>query len=272
MKISVIIPTYKPQAYLWECLDSLVAQTFSKEDFEVILVLNGCTEPWKSRIQEYIATKMNGMNVKFIHTEQGGVSNARNLALNAVEGDYLTFVDDDDFLSPNTLLRLSEASNITCVTIFKPLAFYDETHDFFFYARTKEFEKYKDNGQVFFWKVRKIFGGPVMKLFPCQIIGERRFNLAFKNGEDSLFMFLISDRMIYVNFASDDAIYYRRIRHNSATTTNKTFMDVFKNSIKLSFEYSKIYGRNMREYKLGFYITRLLGCVRAVLNYKNVTF
>ena len=86
MKISVIIPTYKPQAYLWECLDSLVAQTFSKEDFEVVLVLNGCTEPWKSQIQEYIDAKMKGMNVKFIHTEQGGVSNARNMGLDAAEG------------------------------------------------------------------------------------------------------------------------------------------------------------------------------------------
>ncbi|MCF2604299.1 glycosyltransferase family 2 protein [Parabacteroides distasonis] len=55
MKIFVIIPTYKPQAYLWECLDSMVAQTFPKEEFEVILVLNGCTEPYKSDIERYIA-------------------------------------------------------------------------------------------------------------------------------------------------------------------------------------------------------------------------
>ena len=52
MKISVIIPTYKPQAYLWKCLDSMVAQTFPKEEFEVILVLNGCSEPWKGKVIE----------------------------------------------------------------------------------------------------------------------------------------------------------------------------------------------------------------------------
>ena len=103
MKISVIIPTYKPQAYLWECLDSLVAQTFPKEDFEIVLVLNGCTEPWKSQIQEYIDAKMKGMNVKFIHTEQGGVSNARNIALDAAQGEYVTFIDDDDYVSKTFL-------------------------------------------------------------------------------------------------------------------------------------------------------------------------
>ena len=76
--ISVIIPTYKPQAYLWECLDSMVAQTFPKEEFEVILVLNGCSEPWRSEIEDYIARKMQGMHIQFLHTEQGGVSNVKD--------------------------------------------------------------------------------------------------------------------------------------------------------------------------------------------------
>lgn len=103
MKISVIIPTYKPQDYLWECLDSLVAQTFPKEDFEVILVLNGCHEPWNSTIREYIDTRMQGMNVNYMHTNQGGVSNARNIALDKVKGEYITFIDDDDLISPTYL-------------------------------------------------------------------------------------------------------------------------------------------------------------------------
>ena len=111
MKISVIIPTYKPQSYLWECLDSLVQQTLSKECFEVILVLNGCTEPYKSAIEEYIAEKMQGMNVNFIHTEMGGVSNARNVALDAAVGEYITFLDDDDYISDCMLSELYEVAN-----------------------------------------------------------------------------------------------------------------------------------------------------------------
>ena len=53
MKISVIIPSYKPQEYLWQCLDSLCSQTFPKEDFELILVLNGCKEPYYEQIKAY---------------------------------------------------------------------------------------------------------------------------------------------------------------------------------------------------------------------------
>lgn len=81
MKISVIIPTYKPQNYLWDCLASLVAQTFPKDDFEVILVLNGCNEPYKSAIEKYIAEMMQGMHVNLIHAEKPGVSNARNIEI-----------------------------------------------------------------------------------------------------------------------------------------------------------------------------------------------
>ena len=63
MKISVIVPTYKPQDYLWECLNSLMNQTLSKQEYEVVLVLNGCTEPWKSQIAEYIKEHLQGMNI-----------------------------------------------------------------------------------------------------------------------------------------------------------------------------------------------------------------
>ena len=54
MKISVIIPTYKPKAYLWECLNSLCNQSFHFEDYEIIIVLNGCKEPYDSQINEFI--------------------------------------------------------------------------------------------------------------------------------------------------------------------------------------------------------------------------
>lgn len=271
-KISVIIPTYKPQDYLWECLDSLLIQTFPKEDFEIILVLNGCIEPYKSKIEQYIVDKMQGVNVNFIHTEVGGVSNARNIALDQTRGEFITFLDDDDYFSKTTLERIYTKASRDCIAVFKPLAFYDNSREFFDYSRTKEFENNKSESTVPFYKVRKVFGGPVMKLIHRDIIGSRRYDLSFKNGEDSLFMFLISDRMKNVTFASDDAIYYRRVRINSAATSTRSFGDVFRNSIRLIMEYTRIYVGNMKEYNFRFYATRVLGAVRAILNYNKVTY
>ncbi len=272
MKISVIVPTYKPQDYLWECLNSLMNQTLSKQEYEVVLVLNGCTEPWKSQIAEYIKEHLQGMNINFIHTEIGGVSNARNVAIDFAKGEYITFLDDDDYFSSITLQRLSDFARPDVVTIFKPLAFYDGSQEFFSYSRTLEYEENCKTVFLPFYKVRKNFGGPVMKLFPRQIIGDRRYNLDFKNGEDSLFMFLISDRMNMVNFASEDAIYYRRIRKDSAVTSSKSFVNVFFNSMRLSREYSRIFFCGFNRYNFWFYITRLLGSVRAIINYKRSTF
>lgn len=263
MKISVIIPTYKPQTYIWECLDSLVLQTFPKEDFEVILVLNGCTEPWKSQIEEYIDTKMQGMNVKFIHTEQGGVSNARNIALDLAKGEYITFIDDDDFVSPKYFELLYEKAKADVIPLCYPLSFVDGTKDYVPYYITTQ---YKEGAEKFdFVKARRFFAGPVYKLIRKDVIGQRRFNVKFKNGEDSLFMFLISDRFKYVTFTDKEAVYYRRIRQNSATTIHRTRMEIILNELKRDWELTKIFFSNPLKYRLMFYILNLLGSIHSMI-------
>lgn len=83
MDISVIIPSYKPGEYVWECLESLNRQTLAKDRFEVIFVLNGCNEPWKSDLQKWFDAHPE-LNVNFIQTDTPGVSNARNIALSTI--------------------------------------------------------------------------------------------------------------------------------------------------------------------------------------------
>lgn len=87
MKISVIVPTYKPQTYLWECLDSIYNQTFSKSEYELVLVLNGCNEPYNAQIKDWLA-KHSDLQVQYIQTDEAGVSNARNMALDVARGVY----------------------------------------------------------------------------------------------------------------------------------------------------------------------------------------
>lgn len=268
MKISVIVPTYKPQDYLWECLDSLVNQTFSKNDFEVILVLNGCTEPWKSQIEDYIATKMQSMNVNFIHTEQGGVSNARNIALDKAKGEYITFIDDDDDVSPTYLEGLYKLVSEDTISLCYPFAFNDAEpkKQLNNYKMTLQYNNVYCDAKLPYQKARKFFSGPCMKLIPRSLIADRRFDINFKNGEDSLFMFLISDKFNYVQFAHEDVCYYRRMRENSAYTRKRSVKEKFLNACSLIIAFSKIYFKNMRHYSFTFYFTRVLGALRSVLN------
>ena len=158
MKISVIIPTYKPQDYLCNCLESLAAQTFPKEDFEIVLVLNGCMEPYKSQIDQFILEKMQGVNINFIYIEECGVSNARNIGINNSIGEYLTFVDDDDVISNNYLYELSLVSTPTCVGCANSYAFIDDISERIPNFITKAFINCKD----------KIFN--LSKSFPLSIL------------------------------------------------------------------------------------------------------
>ena len=109
--ISVITPTYKPGSYVWECLDSVYNQTFSGKRYEVIIILNGCNEPYYSQIEEYISSHSDRCAFSLIQTDVPGVSNARNIGIEKSNGTYLTFVDDDDVISENYLEELLNVSD-----------------------------------------------------------------------------------------------------------------------------------------------------------------
>lgn len=272
IKISIIIPTYKPQAYIYECLNALKNQTFPKEQYEIIIVLNGCCSPWKEELETFISEQMSECNVVFRQTDTGGVSNARNIALSLASGEYVTFLDDDDYYSESTLSSAYAKADGESVIIFKPIAFKDNTREEMPYDRTDEFNRNSAKGKVPFYKVRKNFGVPWMKFFPMSVLEGRKFNTKFKNGEDALFMFLISDRMKNVVFASDDAIYYRRVRENSACTAHQPFSYMFKNSLGMSMEYTRIFFSHLGKYRFSFYVTRILGSIKMMIMYRKLTY
>ncbi len=265
MKISVIIPTYKPQSYIWECLDSLVAQTFPKEDFEVILVLNGCKEPYEGEIMAYLEEHPE-LQVNFIQTDQGGVSNARNIALDVATGEYVTFIDDDDYVSPSYLEELYLKSSPDTIGLCYPYAFNDGKPEvqILTYGITIAYDERSSKGRQSYPRSRKFFSGPWMKLIPMSFIQGRRYDVRFKNGEDSLFMFLISDKFKYVDYTSKNAIYYRRYRDGSAVMTKLSKAHILKNAMKMIITYSSIFWGNPFLYSFTFYILRLLGIFSGV--------
>lgn len=270
MLISVIIPTYKPQSYLWECLDSLCAQSFSNSEFEVVLVLNGCCEPWNGEIQKYIHEHPE-LRVKYVQTDQPGVSNARNLALDLSEGEYVTFVDDDDYVSPSYLEELYSKSAPDTIGLSYAYAFNDgDSSAQLKYGITDVYDKLFDLGKQPYPRSRKYFSGPCMKLIPMSFIQDRRFDVRFKNGEDSIYMFLISDKFKFVDFTSREAIYYRRYRNNSAVTTKRSISYILGNSLKRLWAYCRIYMSNPFGYSFCVFSSRLLatgkGCVYMIMH------
>lgn len=264
MDISVIIPTYSPQNYLWECLDSLNNQSFSKERFEVILVLNGDKNPFESEIKAYIGSHQK-LQINYIYTQNKGVSNARNIGLDTARGEYIAFIDDDDYVSPNYLEELYKHAGVDVIPVCRPLSFVDGASKYEVYNITKEYDRYANKKRLPFYIPKRFFNGPVYKLIHKDVIGDRRFDERFKNGEDSLFMFLISDRMKYVEFADESAIYYRRIRANSATQSKKPFGYSFFNYSRLMVIHSVIFLRDYPNYNLSFYVNSIVGRIKSII-------
>lgn len=97
-KISVIVPVYKVEKYLKKCVDSILAQTFT--DFELWLVDDGSPDNCGAICDAYARKDS---RVKVIHKENGGLSDARNAALDVMNGEYVFFVDSDDWIAADTL-------------------------------------------------------------------------------------------------------------------------------------------------------------------------
>lgn len=262
MSISVIIPTYKPQNYLWQCLDSLEAQTLKKRLWEVIIVLNGCCEPWMTEIQNYAKAHLT-MRIRIIQTDTAGVSNARNMGIEQAEGEYITFIDDDDYVSETYLEQLAQIASPDIIAISYTKAFSD-TQDYIPYYLEQEYKQRAAVGEQPYYKAKKFFGGPCMKLINRDIIGETRFDIHFKNGEDSLFMFAISPKIRYIRFTNTDAVYYRRFRTGSASLGQKRYK-AFINRLHLMNAYHLLYWENPTKYHFSFYITRLIASLHAII-------
>ncbi len=104
-EISVVVPVYKVEKFLKRCVDSILAQSFY--DFELILVDDGSPDSCGAMCDEY-AEKDN--RIKVIHKENGGLSSARNAGLDIAKGDWVTFIDSDDWIHKDYLLYLYNAA------------------------------------------------------------------------------------------------------------------------------------------------------------------
>lgn len=108
MKVSIIIPCYNSEAYLNECMASVIAQTF--EDFEAILIDDGSSD---HTAEIALGWAQRDARVRVLKQENRGVSAARNLGLCHAQGEWVTFVDSDDLLMPHALETMLSAADET---------------------------------------------------------------------------------------------------------------------------------------------------------------
>ena len=103
LKLSIIVPVYMVEKYLGKCVDSLINQDLPSMVYEIILVDDGSPDRCGEICDEYAASNS---NVKVIHRENGGLGAARNSGIDVAQGQYVQFVDSDDYLEPDVLGKL----------------------------------------------------------------------------------------------------------------------------------------------------------------------
>lgn len=217
MFFSVIIPVYNVELYLQDCLDSVHHQTFA--DWEAVCVNDGSTDSSAAILAEYVEKDI---RFKMIAQVNGGLSAARNTGIKEAKGDYILFLDSDDWLEPNALETIAKALNNEDMLCFSGRRFFEEANRF--NPADELLEKVYESGMDYYNENALL---PHDFAFVCVVLRayKRSFllenNLRFEAGifhEDNLFTPLscyFAKNVRVVNAC----LYNYRIRANSITTT-----------------------------------------------------
>ena len=228
-----------------------------QEEFEVILILNGCREPYSKKIELFISKHSIG-NLIMLQTDTPGVSNARNIGIDNARGEFLTFIDDDDYISPTYLQELYNIAKDGITPVSNVIAFNHVTREYETNYLTECYKNLHNKNKITIMQARSYMSVPVAKILSKNAIGIRRFDSRFKVGEDGLFMFQISNKIKILKAASPNCVYYRRNRDGSAINRLRPRGQRLKNNLNLIINYTRYYLQDIRHYNILFYISRLI--------------
>ena len=225
-KISIIVPVYNVERYLRQCIDSILAQTYT--DFELLLIDDGSPDNSGTICDEYA---QKDPRIRVFHKPNGGVSTARNMGIDNAKGEYISFIDADDELYPNAYETMMKYINDDIDIVFAGFEKYDEQGKLI-YSVDKNYAAKLDADSLITTMFRPIIlyyqGFIWNKLFRLSIINDNslRFNEKIYFNEDRLFVTEYLCSMKQNGFYCTKPVYKYYIHNSSAFS-----------SIKHSFNY-----------------------------------
>lgn len=207
-KVSIIVPVYNVELYLEDCVKSLTGQTYS--DIEILLVDDGSTDGCGA-----IADRLseNDDRIRVFHKENGGLSSARNLGLEHATGDYLAFIDSDDYAAPNyveKLIRRMTDENADMVLCNFYISLRDRN------VVSERLTHYPD-GTVFtpeeyldrFYTYCGSFAVAWNKLYRRELFDGLEYVPGIQ-GEDAQILLSLADRCRKIVYLNEELVYYRQ--------------------------------------------------------------
>lgn len=211
--VSIIIPVYNLEDYIEICLNSITSQTY--KNLEIICVDDGSSDKSADKIQAFAK---NDSRIKYIYQENAGVSAARNKGLDVFTGEYVMFVDGDDYIHPNAVELLVKGLNDTnadviCSEYYKTYELYctkENLSDVF--LKKVSLNGLFDNASNI--SLRSTWG----KLFTKRAAKSAVFPTGISIGEDTVYLFKVLDSASCVAY-TDAKLYYYFHRHGSASNS-----------------------------------------------------
>ena len=245
IKISVIVPVYNTEKYIHECISSIINQTF--KDIEVICIDDGSTDNSLNILNDF-AKRDSRINV--VHQDNMGISKTRNVGLSLAKGEYVTFMDSDDYFELTALeecYSIAEKLSLDFL-IFKLLNFDNETGEKI-YKKNFEMKHLRDkvgdnvfnyrDVMEYFFRISPTTAG---KFYRREFLSDLRYveGLIFEDNPFFIKAFLKADRVYFY----DKHLYHRRLRTDSIT---HSFHHAFSDCIEIYEIIAKIIEDN------GFY-------------------
>ena len=263
-KVSIIVPLFNAEKFAKRCIESVLMQTF--KNYELILIDDGSKDKTGEICDKYAEKDT---RIKVIHKNNGGVSSARNTGLDMAKGEWITFLDADDWIEPNFLLIVDNNSNDSIDWIFA------QWRTIWDNGLPNEINNYEQEILFNNWEeIKNIWDNmanmdicrcPWGKFFRRSVIEsyKLRFDNSLKYGEDTVFNYeyLInikglslckkdySHYIFHQNYGVIAVIKYKCTPQGITTTRNKIFEIFFNKNIQnLKFERLFFFGFTMMEH------------------------
>lgn len=221
--ISVVIPVYNVEQYIGKCLESILSQTYN--NLEIIVVNDGATDGSGEIISQYT----NDPRLKYIEQKNSGVSAARNAGINFATGDYIAFVDSDDYLELDMYEKLYDAIAKNCadMSVCDYNLIYDERIERKYSGMHDDTVDVSNNISDYFYTycACKTPNNYVWsRLYRAEIVKRSGIQFqSFKLGDDTLFNFMLLPHINKVVNISDASYnYLQRASSNIYTVASRT--------------------------------------------------
>ncbi len=231
--VSVIIPAYNVERYIEKCIDSILKQSYG--NVEILLVDDGSSDSTGSICDE---TAKKDIRVKVFHKNNGGQADARNLALDHMSGDYVTFIDSDDYVSPDYIKRLLRMNRNTGSDIsvcgIKGVKENEPAEPESYENELRLFTADEALEQM----LRQILFDtePCAKMYKKELFDEIRFPVGVYT-EDLATVYRLFLKADKVSFTKDRLYYY--LQRDSSTMGNRANLQRYKDSIDIAEELNR---------------------------------